>query len=250
VPTAFVQQAVAAIAPVPVFKVPHVVEFAIPQVPDRSRFGLPAGMFLALVMYDFDSYQYRKNPDAALVAFKKAVKSSGDAGLVIKTVNSHNHPEQRAIIRDSVADMKNVFFIDEFLGREDIYELEACCDVLLSLHRAEGFGLAPAEMMYLGKPVIATGWSGNMEFMTPMNSYPVRYDLKPLERTLHPYEAGHDWAEADIDHAAFCLSEIIAGGERVAATRARAAADIRQHLSARSVGARIAARLELLRYRT
>src|SRR5947209_20086958 len=81
--------------------------------------------------------------------------------------------------------------------------------MLVSLHRAEGFGLAPAEMMSLGKPVVATGWSANMDFMTAENSMPVRYTLEPLKETIGAYKAGPVWAEADVEHAASCIRRLL-----------------------------------------
>ncbi|MDY7523892.1 glycosyltransferase [Sphingomonas sp. 10B4] len=246
VPTSFVQEAVASIAPIPVVKIPNAVEFEIPNNPRRARFGLPSRAFLVLMMYDFHSYQYRKNPDAAIAAFRLAAKGHNDAVLVIKTLNASIHQQEYDALKLSIADLGNVVYIDQPLARAEVYELQACCDALLSLHRAEGFGLAPAELMFLGKPVIATGWSGNMDFMTPMNSYPVNYTLEPLTRAHGPYQVGQLWAEADIDHASWCLKQAMEGGEAVARKRQLAAADIRANHSFNAVGQQIRARLSLL----
>lgn len=246
VPTSFVQEAVSVLSPVPVFKLPHAVHFDVPAKPNRARFGLPSRAFLALVMYDFYSYHYRKNPDAAIAAFRRGAKNNKSAALVIKTLNAKKAPEEFEKLQQAVADLPNVIFINEFLTREDVYELQACCDVLLSLHRAEGFGLAPAEMMFLSKPVIATGWSGNMDFMTPMNSFPVDYELKPLAKTVGAYEAGQLWAEADIDHAGWCLRELLEDPAKVKDIGARASADVRRILSPNAVGQQMRDRLNLL----
>lgn len=246
VPTVFVQEAVSGISTIPVVKIPDAINFAIPSAPRRARFGLPSRGFCALMMYDLDSYQYRKNPEAAIAAFRLATKGKRTATLVIKTINSKNHQAEFAALKRAVSDIPNVVFIDEFLTRAEVYELQACCDVLLSLHRAEGFGLAPAEMMFIGKPVIATGWSGNMDFMTPMNSYPVEYELKALPTSHGPYEAGQLWAEADIEHAAACLRDIIQRPDEAAKKGQRAAADIRAKLSPEVVGRQMRDRLNLL----
>lgn len=246
VPTSFVQQAVASIAPIPVVKIPNAVEFVVPSAPRRARFGLPARAFLVLMMYDFHSYQYRKNPDAAIAAFRRAAAERSDTVLVIKTLNASHHQADYDALKLAIADLRNVVYIDQPLARADVYELQACCDALLSLHRAEGFGLAPAEMMFLGKPVIATGWSGNMDFMTQMNSYPVDYTLEPLTRAHGPYQIGQLWAEADIDHASWCLKQAIEGGDAVERKRQLAAADIRANHSFTAVGRQIRARLNLL----
>lgn len=246
VPTAFVQQAVSAISTIPVVKIPDAVDFVIPSKPRRERFGLPSRSFLVLMMYDLHSYQYRKNPEAAIAAFRLATKENPGATLVIKTINAKLDQQEFIELKEAVGDIPDVVFIDDFLTRAEVYELQACCDVLLSLHRAEGFGLAPAEMMFMGKAVVATGWSGNMEFMTPMNSYPVQYALQALPSSHGPYEAGQLWAEADIEHAAACLRDIMQHPEEAAKKGRQAAADIRANLSPEIVGRQIRDRLNLL----
>lgn len=246
VPSTFVHDAVAPFSPVPVVKIPHALEFSPSVGMSRSQFGLPEDKLLALVMYDFYSYQYRKNPQASLEAFRLAAKSRSEAVLVIKTINSQHHPEARAELVKSVADLPNVIFIEDFLTRQQTWDLEACCDMLISLHRAEGFGLIPAEMMYLGKPVIATGWSANMDFMTAENSFPVRYQLKPLTKREGAYPAGQDWAEADIEHAANCIARLIESPELRQRMGQQAASDIHRQLSPHAVGALVQERLSLL----
>ena len=166
VPSTFVYDAVAPYSPVPVIKIPHALEFAPSPGLRRSQFNLPDDKLLVLVMYDFHSYQYRKNPQAALAAFRRAAAGRTDVALVIKTINGQHHAEAQRELRRSVSDLANIIFIDEFFTRQQVWDLQASCDILLSLHRGEGFGLAPAEMMYLGKAVIATGWSANMDFMS------------------------------------------------------------------------------------
>jgi len=209
VPSAFVLEAVTAIAPVPVFKVPHAIEFRLNSAIGRSEFGIPVHSFAVLVMYDFASYHYRKNPEAAIAVCKNVALKKKNLVLVIKTINSSGFEREYAELKSSVSEMPSVVFLDSVFSRERLYALEAACDCMISLHRAEGFGLGLAEMMYLAKPVIATGWSGNMEFMNSMNSFPINYELRPLEKSVGVYEAGLEWAEPDIEHAAYCLSGLI-----------------------------------------
>lgn len=246
VPSTFVHDAVAAVSPVPVFKVPHALTVTPSAGASRSQFGLPEGQKLVLVMYDFHSYQHRKNPQAAIAAYRQAVRRCPELGLVIKTINSQHHPEAYAELRDSVRDLAQVHFIDEFLTRQQTWDLQACVDMLLSLHRAEGFGLAPAEMMALGKPVVATGWSANMDFMTADNSMPVRYRLEPLAHDVGAYPAGPLWAEADVDHAATCLVQLVADPQLAQRLGRQAAEDIRRQLNPAEVGRQIRQRLQLI----
>ncbi len=246
VPSTFVHDAVAPYSPVPVVKIPHAIDFAPSPNLSRAQFGLPADKLLALVMYDFHSYQQRKNPQAAIAAFRQAAAHRTDVALVIKTINSQHHADTRQALQASVSDLPHVIFIDEFLTRQQTWDLQACCDILLSLHRAEGFGLAPAEMMHLGKPVIATGWSANTDFMTADNSFPVRYTLQPLAQAVGVYPAGPLWAEADVDHAAWCLTRLLDDPALRQTMGQRAAADIRHQLSPQAVGAQVRQRLSLL----
>lgn len=246
VPSTFVHDAVAPYAPVPVVKIPHAISFSPSAGLQRSQFGLPQDKLLVLVMYDFHSYQYRKNPQAAITAFRKAATQRRDVALVIKTINGHHHPVARQELQDSVGDLQQIIFIDEFLTRQQTWDLQACCDILLSLHRAEGFGLVPAEMMYLGKPVIATDWSANTDFMTADNSMPVRYELQTLSHAVGVYPAGQQWAQADTDHAAWCLTRLLDDPLLRQQIGEKAATHIHHHLSPHAVGALVRRRLSLL----
>jgi glycosyltransferase involved in cell wall biosynthesis len=245
-PTSFVQDALASVSPVPVYKVPHSLELQVSTGVKRSDFGLPDGQLLVLVMYDFHSYQYRKNPQAAIEAFRIAVKQNPNLGLVLKTINSDHYQEAYTELKESVANLPHVYFIDEFFSRQQTWNLQSCCEILLSLHRAEGFGLAPAEMMYLGKSVIATGWSGNMDFMTHENSMPVKYELKPLDVDLGAYPAGPFWAEADIEHAAWCLNQLVSQPDLMVQIGRRAAKDIQAQFSPAAAGKLVRQRLQVL----
>ncbi len=127
-----------------------------------------------------------------------------------------------------------------------MWDLQSCCDILLSLHRAEGFGLGPAEMMFLGKPVVATGWSATMDFMDADNSMPVRYELVPLAESVGPYDAGPLWAEADVDHAAWCLGRLAEDPALATRIGARARESIRSTLDPLVIGRQVAERLEVI----
>jgi len=245
-PSQFVAQAVADVSPVPVFTIPHAIVCEASPDAQRANHGLPEGRLLVLVMYDFLSYQERKNPEAAIRAFRMASAQAPEIGLVIKTINGHQHPEALAALKASVTDLPHVFFVDDFLNRQQVWDLQACCDILLSLHRAEGFGLAPAEMMRLGKAVVATGWSANMDFMNPKNSMPVQYTLKPLAQDIGPYPAGPLWAEADEEHAAHCLLQLIKQPALRERMGAHASTSIRNQLSPMAIGQQVSNRLRML----
>jgi glycosyltransferase involved in cell wall biosynthesis len=244
-PTRFVQGAVSAKAKVPVLIMPHAISLP-PVKPSRERFGLPRAGFLFLTMYDLLSYQERKNPEAAIRAFRKAFGSSGDATLVIKVLNADRRPEDLGRLRESLSDLASVVLLTSTLPRQAVYDLEATCDAFVSLHRSEGFGLGLAESMYLGKPVIATEWSGNTDFMTSRNSCPVDYELVTLDRDHGPYEKGQRWAEADVDQAAWYMRALVNDPVYVERIGRGARSTMLTDYSPTAIGKRYRARLELL----
>jgi glycosyltransferase involved in cell wall biosynthesis len=246
VPSTFVYHAVAAASPIPVVIIPHALNVKATPGVGRDEFGLPADKLLVLMMYDFHSYQYRKNPQAAIAAFRAAIKGRNDAVLVVKTINSHHHPEATAELNACLADLPGTIVLDQFLTRQQTWDLQSCCDLLISLHRAEGFGLAPAEMMALGKPVVATGWSANMDFMTNDNSMPVRYTLQALAKAVGAYPAGPLWAEADIDHAASCIRQLLDQPQLRLRLGQQAKRDMERQLSPDTVGKLVKERLTVI----
>lgn len=244
VPTAFVQESVAKLSPIPVVKIPHAISFNISADVHRSQFGLPEDKFLFLMMYDFSSFQERKNPQATIDAYTLAFGlESKNVTLVIKTQNAHHHPKDSALLKDSLANRNDIIWINETLNRQDVYDLQSVCDCLVSLHRSEGYGLGPAEAMFLGKPVIATNWSGNTEFMRQDNSLPVNFELVTIQEDHGVYKAGQIWANPDIEHAAKCMREI--STNKVLYQRISKAAErtMREEFSPQVIGNRIRQRL-------
>nr|WP_246504175.1 glycosyltransferase [Plastoroseomonas arctica] len=155
-------------------------------------------------MADSRSSFTRKNPAAAIAAFRAAFHGSDAARLIVKLNGSG--PEVDTL-RDGLRDLPHVTVIDTFLNEEGLARLYRSADVLLSLHRAEGFGLPMLEAMAHGLPVIGTGWSGNMDFMTEANSLLVPYRLVPVEDNAAIY-SGSVWAEPDVAAAAEMLARL------------------------------------------
>ena len=139
-----------------------------------------------------------------------------------------------------------VTWIDKTISRQELTDLFRACDAYASLHRAEGFGLTIAEAMAMEKPVIATAYSGNVDFFNINNGWPVRYELVELEADVGPYRAGWVWAEPDVDHAAEQMRSVYRNSaEREQRTR-RAKADVEKYLSPTAVGKILSERLEVL----
>ncbi|WP_130619629.1 glycosyltransferase family 4 protein [Dyella amyloliquefaciens] len=202
-PTDFVCDAIAARTNKTVRKIPKAIEFDVPSGIGRDHFALDRDDFIFLYSYDFNSFASRKNPEAAIASFRRAFSDGrGGVRLLIKSINGQRFPDRLKALADSVADDPRIEIRDGFLSREEMFALQNNVDCYVSLHRSEGFGLGMAESMYLGKPVIATGYSGNMAFMTRDNSCIVDYKLVPLVDGDYPYWQGQRWAEADVEHAA------------------------------------------------
>ncbi len=178
----------------------------------RDYFGLPNDGFLFLSSFEPNSDPARKNPFAAITAFKGAFGPEEKVHLVIKMNNPHVNDEAGPAqlverMRAMCANDPRIIVIAKSLPYSDVLSLYQCCDALVSLHRAEGLGLAPLECMGLGKPVIATAWSGNLSYMTYSNSCLVRFELVPVSGSVKNYTSeflGEQayWAEPDIDEAA------------------------------------------------
>jgi len=245
-PSRFTTEAIAEKVHLPVLTMPHAISFPRPQGDFRRKYGLPADKFLFLFLYDLNSYSERKNPAAVLEAFRRSGLAGRGAALVIKVHNVPRNPADFERLRETAAALPGTTLITQTLSRTEIYELESACDCFVSLHRSEGFGLALAECMFLGKPVIATDWSGTTDFVHATNACPVRCELVTLDRTHGPYAKGQTWAAPDIDHAAWWMQQL--QGDPTLARKLGDAARLstEAHLAPAVIGARYRRRLETI----
>ncbi|HWB58745.1 MAG TPA: glycosyltransferase [Chthoniobacteraceae bacterium] len=246
VPSEFVRQSMAEKSPVPVLVMPHSIEFKAPTDVTRAQFGLPADDFLFLIMYDINSSQKRKNPQAAIRAFKEAFPNPRGVKLVVKTHGSKSNPRDFEALQASLGNSPHIILIDRTLGHDELRGLQNVCDCFVSLHRAEGFGLAMAECMYLGKPVIATNWSGNLQFMDAATGCLVDYKMAGIDETCGPYRKGQPWAEPDASHAAQWMKKIVEDKEFREGIAARGKARIVNDFSRRKIGELYEKRLRAL----
>lgn len=209
----------------------------------RSSFGLRDDRFVFSFIFDMNSRMQRKNPLGLIQAFRKAFRPSDPVDLVIKVSPPESfYKDQWEELRQAV-DKAGVQLIDRVLTRSEVLALLQVSDAYVSLHRSEGFGLTCAEAMLLGKPVIATGYSANLDFMTQENSYLVRYQRVMLEEDIDPYPRGAYWADPDIDHAAECMRQVVDQPELTRHRAARGAREVRELLSLKAAGVRMAQRL-------
>lgn len=247
VASAFIETAVRDASDIPVLKVALPLAEPVDSGLQRVDFGLADDIFVFLVTFDFNSWVARKNPHAALRAFSLAFDSTRqDVCLVVKTSNGHRHPQRLRELLDAVALDPRIVIRDQVLDRGHVVALQRCCDAYVSLHRAEGFGLGLAECMAMGKPVVATGWSGNLEFMDRDNALLIDYRLVAVGHDEYPHEPGDVWAEADIGQAAAAMRRLADDADFTRALGQRASESVRKRLSAQVAASAIESRLNEL----
>jgi 2-polyprenyl-3-methyl-5-hydroxy-6-metoxy-1,4-benzoquinol methylase/glycosyltransferase involved in cell wall biosynthesis len=231
----FVLDAVSRISPIPVVKVlvPVADRFSLNGF-SRAHFGLSADTFIFLFVFDFMSVTERKNPFGLVKAFHKAFGKRQDVQLILKCAHSERHPDEMAELKQTCKHA-NIKIIDAVLSRNETTSLMKVADCYVSLHRSEGFGLTMAEAMILEKPVIATPFSGNMEFMTPSNSYFVKYRRIAIDKDYGPYRGGY-WADPDLDHAAELMEHVFKNREEAVQVGKRARRDILQLFNEKRIG--------------
>ncbi len=242
----FIRDAVAEKSPLPVVHMPPAVGFDVRADLRRSDLGLPEGEFLFLVMYDMRSFQARKNPEGAIEAFRRAFPDPGRARLVVKVNHGSDDPASLARLQQRLAEVPGAILIDRTFALDEVHALEALCDAYVSLHRAEGWGFNLIESMYLGKVVIGTNWSGNVDFMDANNSCPVNYRLVPLTEDHGPYRAGQLWADPDLDQAASYMRRCVEDEAWRRTLEGAARSTIRAEYSHKAVAERYRRRLRLI----
>jgi glycosyltransferase involved in cell wall biosynthesis len=227
-------------APVPVTVMPLAIDVErLERAGDARRGGRS---FTFLFVFDLLSSLERKNPLGLIDAFRRAFAPGEGARLTIKASNGHNQPEQLERLRVAALGRPDIEIVDAFLSTADRDALIASCDCYVSLHRAEGFGLTLAEAMAAGRPTIATGFSGNLDFMSADTAWLVDWRPAPVEAGSAIYTAGARWAEPDVEQAAELMRWVCsdpAAGRRAEAGRER----VRRLLAPGVVGARVGARL-------
>jgi glycosyltransferase involved in cell wall biosynthesis len=246
VASAYVRDAVAVEVDIPVYVAPLPMD--TPPMPTRTRaeLGLPDG-YLFLYSFNFIS-GVRKNPTGVLDAFTRAFAPGEGPSLVLKSVNGRERkPGLLADLEDAARERSDVVVIDRYASDEESPAIIASCDCYVSLHRSEGLGLTMAEAMALGKPVIATGYSGNLEFMNEANSHLVPYELVDVPTTWWAYEPGATWAEPNVDAAAALMRRVWEHPDEARALGVRAREDLLARFPLRRTADFVDARLDELR---
>jgi glycosyltransferase involved in cell wall biosynthesis/SAM-dependent methyltransferase len=240
-PSQFTHQSMKSAVSKTVLHMPVAGEISLSTFLGRQYFGIPESSFACLFFFDFTSYMERKNPFAVLQAFEDLCRycPNEDLCLVIKVKGGETRTKDYAVFSDLVARSKSrLLVIDKVLSDNEIKNLLRCCDCFVSLHRSEGVGLGLSAAMFMRKPVIATGYSGNLDFMTEDNSCLVRYDLCAVPEGAYPFSEGQVWAEPDIAHAVDHMLRLVTYRDYARELGERASRDIRVNFSYRATGLR------------
>lgn len=245
VATQFVENATRLETTMPVLNAP----IPLSPLPDselqRADFGLNEDAFVFLFTFDFSSWIWRKNPLAVIEAFKAAFTAERTGvQLIIKSSNGYRHPQWFKMVLDAIGGDQRILLRDDVIERPHLIALQRCADAYVSLHRAEGFGMGMAEAMAMGKPVVATAWSGNMSFMDEESAALVGYRMIPVEAGQYRGGEGQQWAEPDTSEAARWMRRLADDPGSARALGERGRVHVEKVLSPQRVAAMIVDRLQ------
>lgn len=250
-PSRFIYDSLSQACGKPVIHLSLACEPAVTLFLGRRYFGLPETDYTFLFFYDLRSYTTRKNPQAVARAFRKLLEQRPFAKthLAIKVNGVESNPEEFKRLREELSDLKgHLTLFQQVMTSNEVKNLVRCCDSFVSLHRSEGYGFGTAEAMAFGKPVIATAYSGNMDFMALEASYGIGYRLVPVAEGEYPYASGQVWAEPDWEEAAACMIRLVDTPLEGINKGRLARSHMRQHFSYRAIGVRYIERLEAIRH--
>ncbi len=215
-PSSYCQNVISKKSPIPVLNIPHTV----PIIPSNDRqenlrqqvLGNRRDTFVFSFFFDYKSQVVRKNVIGLIKSFRQAFGTNApQVTLLLKTYPSSHHLAEKAIIEKDIGDDSSILLFEKSLERSDLQDLLRITNCYVSLHHAEGFGLTMAEAMAVGTPVIATAYSGNMEYMNINNALLVKYKMTTLIDAVGPFTVGSIWADPSQAHAAVLMKEVYEG---------------------------------------
>lgn len=227
---------------IPVNVIPYGIIAETDEKYNREYFGFSENKFIFLTMYDTKSTIERKNPLASVKAFKLAFKFNDEKVCLAVKINNCSK-EDRKKLKKEIADYRNIIIIDNNMNKKEVNSLIKISDALVSLHRAEGFGLVLAEAMLLGTPVIATNYSANTEFMDNTNSCAVSYKMIKIGQNVKIYSGNQVWADPDLCEASEYMKKLVNDKKFYNKIKEKAQADIRNNFSINTAAEKIKKRI-------
>jgi glycosyltransferase involved in cell wall biosynthesis len=245
-PTRFIESMLKTYAPDNI-AIQHVpLPIVAPRIDDsltRPRWNLD-GRYMFLFVFDLMSVMKRKNPLGLISAYTKAFSQHDGAQLVIKTMNGDKRPDDLQELLSAASVRSDVKIFNDVFTRVETSTLISLADCYVSLHRSEGLGLTLSEAMSLGKPVIATNYSGNADFMTEQNSFLLPWSRVPVGAGAGGYDPTATWAEPDEDAAIAAMRFVFKNQQEARIRGARAREDVLGGYSPSAAGAIMKSRLE------
>lgn len=230
----------------PVTVLPPPCHPALSRSFSRRHFGISETAYVFVFFFDLASFIERMNPHALLEAVDRlrAARPFAEFQVAVRLGNPGANPDAAARLRSALEPYRRqVLLIEAALSGDEVTSLVRVGDAFVSLHRAEDFGFGGGAAMYFGKPVVATGFSGNLEYMTPQTALLVNSTTVPIPEGHYPRAAGQLWADPDVEHAAAQMVKLLDDPNSGRVLGARASAHVRTHFSVRACGLRYAARL-------
>jgi glycosyltransferase involved in cell wall biosynthesis len=243
----FVAEAFSRRSDMPVHYMPMAVDIPAPTRNMRQELALPLTDFLFYALFDGNSWLSRKNPSAAIKAFCKAFASSErGVGLVVKTMNVKADDLLWQEIQKLASTDSRIHLVNVVMSRQDIVNFMHSCDAYISLHRSEGFGRVIAESMLLGKPVVTTNFSGNVDYCDESTAYLVDGELVPLKAGDYLMAEGQYWAEPDVDLASRQMQDLMQDKDKRFRISASGQRVITSRYSIEAVASRYRERLDII----
>lgn len=248
-PSKFVFDSIQKVTSKTLLHMPLPVQVQLTSFLGRRYFNIPESSYIYLFFFDLRSYIERKNPWAVIKAFEKTCseRPDKDVRLVIKINPLTSHKSKVQMLKDTIDQCPygdRIIIVDKVFTDNEIKNLIRCCDCFVSLHRSEGFGRGMAEAMHLEKPVIATGYSGNLDFMNEKNSCLVRYNLIDVQEGSYPHAKGQVWAEPDFEQAAEFMIRLFDDRDYGRKIGKIASRHIRMYFNYRPIGLKYKERLD------
>ena len=202
---------------IPIASVPHAIPIEDSAYAEEYQVeGISKDVFIFGSVFQFTE---RKDPLSLIKAYWYAFQNDENVALVLKTYRNDYSPNEQQVIINTINRLKEVTLFDKYpriylildmLTENQMRGLYNSIDCYVTLDRGEGFGLGPFQAGAYGKPVIATGFGGVMEYLTEDNSYLVDYTLNPVFGMPYSrwYRAEQLWGQADIVHGAQRMREV------------------------------------------
>ncbi|SNB02776.1 Glycosyl transferase, group 1 family protein [Flavobacterium psychrophilum] len=248
VPAKYCQNVISKVTNIPVTVIHYPIEIVIPDTIDEEAENFyDKSSFNFLFIFDYNSTLERKNPINLIKAFKKAFdKNDKSVSLTIKTSRATRFAKEKSKLLDEIDGYENIHIVEKIFEKDTLHNIIKGCDSYVSLHRSEGFGLTMAEAMFFGKPVIATGYSGNLDFMNSENSFLVDYKTCTVNSKIINYDKNTIWSNPDFEHMAELMKKVKENSDTIKAIAKKGNETILHDFSTSKIGNQIKHRVELI----